>query len=102
MTTRLEPYRQQIEALCRKYKVKRLALFGSASREDFVPGKSDYDFIVEFYPLSFDEYTDVFFGLQFALEESLRAPVDLIEWRALRNPYMIREVERTQSTVYVA
>ncbi|MBI4719005.1 MAG: nucleotidyltransferase domain-containing protein [Planctomycetes bacterium] len=37
----------EIEALCRKYGVKDLAVFGSALRDDFGP-ESDFDFLVTF------------------------------------------------------
>lgn len=39
--------RSQIEAFCRKYRVKKLSLFGSVLREDFSPD-SDVDVLIEF------------------------------------------------------
>ena len=44
----LEPYRKQIEALCRRFHVRRLEVFGSALGDDFNPARSDVDFLVEF------------------------------------------------------
>lgn len=41
--------REKIAAFCRQYHVRRLALFGSALREDFGP-ESDIDVLVEFEP----------------------------------------------------
>jgi len=41
--------REKIAAFCRQHHVQRLALFGSALREDFGPG-SDIDVLVEFEP----------------------------------------------------
>ena len=39
----------EIAALCQRYGVQRLDLFGSAARgTDFDPGTSDVDFLVEF------------------------------------------------------
>jgi predicted nucleotidyltransferase len=40
---------EQIAALCRKYHIRRLSLFGSVLREDFGPA-SDVDMLVEFQP----------------------------------------------------
>ena len=40
---------QQIESLCRKYHIRRLALFGSVVREDFGP-QSEIDVLVDFEP----------------------------------------------------
>jgi len=37
--------------LCRRHRVARLHLFGSAAREDFRPGMSDVDLLVEFSPM---------------------------------------------------
>jgi hypothetical protein len=39
----------RISAFCREHKIRRLALFGSALREDFRP-ESDVDILVEFEP----------------------------------------------------
>ncbi len=39
----------EIEALCREYHIHRLALFGSALRDDFT-ADSDIDVLVEFEP----------------------------------------------------
>lgn len=41
--------REQIDTLCRKNQVRRLALFGSVLREDFA-AESDVDLLVEFLP----------------------------------------------------
>jgi predicted nucleotidyltransferase len=38
--------------LCKQYHVSRLELFGSAATSDFDSDKSDFDFLVEFHPLS--------------------------------------------------
>ena len=39
--------RDHVAALCQKHGIKRLALFGSALREDFGP-ESDIDVLVDF------------------------------------------------------
>ncbi|PYX95689.1 MAG: hypothetical protein DMG63_18520 [Acidobacteria bacterium] len=38
--------------LCRRFRVRRLALFGSSLSSEFDPGRSDLDFVVEFQPLA--------------------------------------------------
>jgi predicted nucleotidyltransferase len=40
--------REELRALCRRFHVRRLDLFGSAARGDFDPERSDVDFLVEF------------------------------------------------------
>jgi hypothetical protein len=64
----IERKREQLAELCRQYRVQRLALFGSALREDFDPERSDLDFLVEFEPLPTGTYADTYFGLLEALE----------------------------------
>lgn len=44
-------YRTGIAAICRRYGIRRLEVFGSAARaSDFDPAHSDADFLVEFAP----------------------------------------------------
>ncbi len=46
----MRPYsREQIAAFCQKHSIRRLAIFGSALRDDFSPD-SDVDVLVEFEP----------------------------------------------------
>ena len=51
MVAVLENKRDAIVALCRQYGVVRLDVFGSALRDDFRPGESDVDLLVEFAPI---------------------------------------------------
>ena len=43
-------YRQKIAEFCRARGIRRLSLFGSVLRDDFQPGRSDVDVVVEFLP----------------------------------------------------
>jgi uncharacterized protein len=52
MTALLENHEEAIAELCRKYSVPKLFAFGSAIRDDFRPGESDVDLLVEFFPIS--------------------------------------------------
>jgi predicted nucleotidyltransferase len=49
MSPAIEIPQDLVADLCRRYKVRQLALFGSALRDDFGP-ESDVDFLVEFDP----------------------------------------------------
>jgi len=68
--------REELEAICRRRAVKRLALFGSVLRDDFRPD-SDVDVLVEFrddfegkqvYKI-YDELTELFGGRKVDLVE---------------------------------
>jgi len=102
MVRNIEVKRERIAELCRQFRVRRLALFGSALRADFNPGSSDLDFVVEFEPLPPGEYANTYFGLIEALERLLGQPVDLVESGAVRNPYIRQEIEAHQETLYAA
>ena len=92
----------KLSDLCDAYGVKRLDVFGSASRDDSDPEQSDIDFLVEFaeiHPLgAFDRY----FGLKEALEELFQRSVDLIDAKAIRNPYFRQVVENDKVLVYAS
>ena len=88
--------------LCRRYRVLRLDLFGSASSSDYQPEHSDLDFLVEFQPLPAGVYADTYFGLLEALEELFERPVDLVVGSTIKNPYFRQSVEATRTLVYEA
>ena len=92
----------QIIELCVRHSVRRLALFGSAVRADFDPGRSDLDFLVDFDAVTPTEHADAYFGLLADLETLFGRPVDLVESAALRNPYRRREIEATQVLLHAA
>ncbi|MBM3568820.1 MAG: DNA polymerase beta [Alphaproteobacteria bacterium] len=74
--------RERIAALCRRHRVARLELFGSARTERFDPTRSDADFLVSFEPASRDDLT-AYLDFKEGLEALLGRPVDLIERRAI-------------------
>lgn len=93
----------EVRALCEKYRVKRLAIFGSAVKGTFNAETSDLDFVVEFYDIRHPETgDDTYFGLKFALEDLFARNVDLVEWGAVKNPYFRDVLELTQYELYAA
>jgi len=92
----------ELAEICSKRQVKRLALFGSATRDDFDPTSSDLDFVVEFIPCPPAQYADNYFGLQEDLEKLFGMPVDLVESAPIRNPYFRKAIEDTQVVLYDA
>ena len=102
MTLLLSQRRAEVEALCRRYGVQRLELFGSAATGRDRPEESDLDFLVEFDPLPAGGYADAYFGLLESLETLYGRPVDLVVASAIKNPYFRQSVERTKTLVYAA
>lgn len=102
MSALLEAKRNEIAAICRRRRVRRLELFGSAARGAFDAQTSDLDFLVEFLPLGSGERADAYFGLLEDLEALLQRPVDLVMLRAISNPYFRRSIEQTREVLYAA
>jgi len=99
----IQEKRAEIAVLCRRYRVQNLESFGSAARGlDFDPGSSDADFLVEFEPQSDLPPLEEFFGFQADLSRLLERSVDLVEVRAVRNPYVLADINRTRELVYAA
>jgi uncharacterized protein len=98
----LEDAREAIATLCERHAVARMYVFGSASRDDFRPGESDIDLLVEFAPLEPYEKAKAYFALLDGLKELLGINVDLVSAGAIRNRYIAREVDRTKQMLYAA
>jgi len=102
MNKLIESKRKELSALCRKYHVQRLEIFGSAVTESFDPGKSDLDFVVQFGKLAPGEYADTYFGLLEEMEELFQFRVDLIMDTAIDNPYFREKTEKTGVLLFAA
>jgi predicted nucleotidyltransferase len=102
MLALIEQSRSRIADLCRKYRVKRLELFGSAASGDFDPAASDIDFFYEFDNADMIDLADRFFGLKEDLEQLLMARVDLVSALDVTNPYFLQVANRHRQTLYAA
>jgi len=100
MLAELTENKEAVHDLCRRHRVRRLDLFGSALGERFRPGKSDLDFLVEFEPVPPGSYADNYFGLLEDLQRLLGQQIDLVVAKAIRNPYFRDSVDRTKTLVY--
>lgn len=92
--------REKIEAFCRKWKIKELALYGSVLREDFRPD-SDVDVLVSFEPgggFTFDNRVE----MQDDLAEIFGRKVDLVEKDTIHNPFRRHNILTTREVVYAA
>ncbi len=90
---------QPIINFCRRYRVRRLALFGSVLRDDFRPD-SDIDVLVDFEP-------DAQIGfmtlnrMQRELSELLQRPVEIVPQEGLK-PRIRQSVLSSAEVVYAA
>lgn len=95
----IKNHSSEISKLCKKHKVKSLYAFGSVLTAKFNIN-SDIDLIVDFEPLDVLDYADNYFDLKFALQKALRRPVDLLEDKAIKNPYLRDTIDTQKRLIY--
>jgi len=96
---KLKEYLSDIERLCRTHKVKSLYAFGSVLTDKFNED-SDIDLIVDFANISVEEYADNYFDLKFSLQDIFNTPIDLLEEKAIKNPYFRQTVNQQRQLIY--
>lgn len=97
--TLLDKYGSDIRKLCKDHRVKSLYAFGSALTDQFTQS-SDVDLIVDFDSIDVAKYADNYFNFKFSLEDILKRPIDLLEEKAIRNPYFKKAVSQKRKLVY--
>jgi len=98
----LKDKEKTLQQLCKKHRVKRLMLFGSAVRTLADQPANDFDFLVEFQNMPPAQHADAYFGLLNDLETVLQKPVDLVEPGSIRNPYFKKSIQASQILLYEA
>lgn len=97
--TELAKYSENIKQLCSQHKVRRLYAFGSVLTDRFNES-SDIDFIVDFEPIDIAQYADNYYDLKFSLEDIFKKPIDLLEEKAIKNPYFRQVVDKQRQLIY--
>ena len=78
---------QKIVALCKKYKVNKLFVFGSILTDRFNEAEVG-------------DYFDNYFDFKYSLEELFGRDVDLLEEQTIKNPYLKKNVDATKALIY--
>ncbi|RZK53461.1 MAG: nucleotidyltransferase domain-containing protein, partial [Pedobacter sp.] len=81
------------------HKVDKMYLFGSALNSDF-NSKSDIDFLVKFKSIDLAKYFDNYINFKEKLKTLFGRDVDLVEEQTLKNPILIKSINRTKELVY--
>ena len=89
----------KIRDLCSKHKVANLFVFGSVLSDRFKKD-SDIDFIVDFRDFDVYDYADNYFDLKFSLEGILKRKIDLLEDKAINNPYLRQSIDSSKQLLY--
>jgi len=95
----IEQHIKDINKLCVIHKVKELYAFGSVLTEKF-DSDSDVDFVVDFYPIDVSLYTDNYYDLKFSLQKILNRQIDLLEEKAIKNPYFRQAIDQQRKLIY--
>ena len=90
-----------IIALCEKHGVRKLEVFGSATKPDrFDPETSDVDFVIDFLDYG-PAIVDRFFGFAEDIEMLLGRHVDFIFGdKPIKNPYFRSAVNKSRVTIF--
>ena len=91
---------EKLLALCEKYKVNKLYIFGSVLTGRFDLKSSDIDFIVEIEDISPIERGEILLKLWTELELLFSRKVDLISNMNLKNPYFKKQIEESRLLLY--
>ena len=88
-----------IKQLCLHHKVEHLYAFGSVLTEKF-NSKSDVDLVVNFEPIDVLLYADNYYDFKFSLQDVLKRPIDLLEEKAIKNPFFIQTLHKQRQLIY--
>ena len=102
MHAHVETRRPATAEVCRRFGIRRLEVFGSASAGGFDPERSDVDLLVQFGNAGAADPLGEYFGLKSQLEGVLGRPVDLLVDGTVRNPYVLAGINASRHLVYAA
>ena len=95
----IEMNMDKIVALCKKYKVAKLWVFGSILTPRF-NDDSDVDFSVIFHYDQIQDLFVTFFDFIDELQDLLGRKVDMVDETAVRNSFFRKELDKTKYLIY--
>jgi hypothetical protein len=100
MPSKIDIPKEKIEDFCRRWKIKEMAIFGSALRDDFGP-ESDIDLLVTF---SEEARWSLFDWLEMIeeLKKITGRDIDLVDRESIRNPFRRRSILARMEVIYGA
>jgi len=61
---------------------------------------SDIDLIVDFEPIDVALYADNYYDFKFSLQDILNRSIDLLEEKAIKNPYFKQAIKQQRQLIY--
>ncbi|MFH1875101.1 MAG: nucleotidyltransferase family protein [Pseudomonadota bacterium] len=100
MLSNVDIKKEQIKAICDKWKITEFSLFGSVLRPDFSP-TSDIDVLVVFEENAKWDLFDLV-TLQEELKDIFNREIDLVEVGTIRNPFRRKTIMNNREVLYAA
>lgn len=101
MIVLVEQHKEELFALCRRYGVRKLELFGSGANGTFDSATSDLDFVIDFLDYG-PGIARRFFEFASATEALFGRSADFVFDSEMKNPYFRAMVNATRESVYDA
>lgn len=95
----LNKHIKELTTLCDQYNVESLYVFGSAS-SDTLKSSSDIDLLVKFKPFDLSKYVMNYMEFKERLNSLFKRDIDLVEEQSLKNPILIKSINRTKEHLY--
>ena len=90
----------EIGQFFRKHKIERAYAFGSVLKDNF-DDSSDIDLLIRFKPgIDPIEKGELWWGLHDTLRDFFNREIDIVTENSLKNPYFIKELEKTKKLIY--
>lgn len=100
MSELINSNKSKLNELFANHKLQRVYLFGSAVKGK-LSANSDIDFLVKFKdnlePL---EKSELWWNLHDSLRDIFKREIDLVTEKSLKNPYFIKELDKTKKLIY--
>jgi len=95
----IDEYIGYLQNLCQQNKVKSLYAIGSILTDKFNED-SDIDLIVDIDSDDPIDYAENYFNLKFALQDLFKRQIDLLENKAIKNPYFRQNIDKSKHLIY--
>jgi predicted nucleotidyltransferase len=91
--------KNKINKLCVTHSVEKLYVFGSATNNTYT-SESDIDLLVKFKNIELKKYFLNYMELKQKLKVLFKRDIDLIEEQTLKNPILIKSINKSKELIY--